>query len=128
MVENSDNRRPFFRPVAQVGFLALLVALALWNAPQGAQAAASGGCDYDGNGHDDLAIGVPGEDVGAIENAGAVNVLYGGTGRRGSWGRLTATGNQIWHQDVSGVEGVAIDTLKAEAFDTNIVPIKKAQD
>ncbi len=106
MVENCDNRRPLFRPVAQVGFLALLVALALWNAPQGAQAAAPGGCDYDGNGHDDLAIGVPGEDVGAIENAGAVNVLYGGLGR-GPWGRLTATGNQIWHQNVLGVEGVA---------------------
>ena len=33
--------------------------------------------DLDGNGFDDLAVGVPGEDVGAVENAGGVNVLYG---------------------------------------------------
>ena len=33
--------------------------------------------DFDGDGFADLAIGVPGEDVGAIGNAGAVNVVYG---------------------------------------------------
>lgn len=35
--------------------------------------------DFDGDGHDDLAIGVPGEDGGATVNAGAVNVFYGST-------------------------------------------------
>src|SRR6185369_11647957 len=33
--------------------------------------------DFDGDGFADLAIGVPGEDVGAAVDAGAVNVLYG---------------------------------------------------
>ena len=33
--------------------------------------------DFDGNGRDDLAIGVPGEDVGSDDDAGSVNVLYG---------------------------------------------------
>lgn len=33
--------------------------------------------DFDGNGADDLAIGVPFEDVGGKANAGAVHVLYG---------------------------------------------------
>ena len=57
--------------------------------------------DLDGDGYDDLAIGVPGEDVGSIADAGAVNILYGtATG-------LLTTGNQIWDQDSSGVEGVA---------------------
>ena len=51
--------------------------------------------------YDDLAIGVPGEDVGSLVDAGAVNVLYG------SSGGLTAAGNELWHQDVAGVEGVA---------------------
>ncbi len=36
--------------------------------------------DFDGNGRDDLAIGVPNEDVGSIKNAGSVNVLYGSRG------------------------------------------------
>ena len=36
--------------------------------------------DFNGDGFDDLAIGVPGEDIGrnTIKDAGAVNVLYGG--------------------------------------------------
>ena len=49
----------------------------------------------------DLGIGVYREDVGQVANAGAVNVLYAGVTK------LTATGNQFWHQDVSGVEDVA---------------------
>jgi disulfide bond formation protein DsbB len=41
----------------------------------------------------DLAIGVPGEDLGAAGNAGAVNLLFG------SLPGLSASGNQFWHQD-----------------------------
>lgn len=33
--------------------------------------------DLDGDGFDDLAIGVPREDVGSVEDAGGVNVVYG---------------------------------------------------
>jgi hypothetical protein len=43
----------------------------------------------------DLAVGVPGEDVGALASAGAVNVLSG------SLTGLTDTSNQLWHQDSS---------------------------
>ncbi len=57
--------------------------------------------DYDGNGRDDLAVGAPGEDVGALVDAGAVNVLYG------SGSRLTASGDQLWHQDSAGILGGA---------------------
>ncbi len=57
--------------------------------------------DFDNDGFDDLAIGAPGEAVGSLLNAGAVNVLYG------SSSKLTASGNQLWYQDVSGVEGVS---------------------
>lgn len=35
--------------------------------------------DFDGEGHDDLAVGVPGEDIGAGSDRGAVHVLFGGT-------------------------------------------------
>ncbi|MEB3357398.1 MAG: hypothetical protein VKK04_11785, partial [Synechococcales bacterium] len=33
--------------------------------------------DFNGDGYDDLAIGVPGEDIGTAVNTGGVNILYG---------------------------------------------------
>jgi hypothetical protein len=57
--------------------------------------------DFNNDGYDDLAIGVPGENVGALDNAGAVNVL------RGSSALLTDNNDELWHQDVGAVEGVA---------------------
>ncbi|TAH39707.1 MAG: hypothetical protein EYC70_02655 [Planctomycetota bacterium] len=57
--------------------------------------------DFDGDGYDDLAIGVPGEDVGGVVNAGAVMVLYG------TASRLNAAGDQFWTQDSTGVPGTA---------------------
>jgi hypothetical protein len=63
--------------------------------------------DFNGDGRDDLAVGVRSEDLpdGAVlngkVNAGAVNVIYGGVLG------LTATGNQFWNQDSSGINGVA---------------------
>ena len=53
--------------------------------------------DLNGNGRDDLAVGVPQEILGNVEAAGAVNVIYGGAGG------LSATGNQFWHQNSAGV-------------------------
>jgi len=57
--------------------------------------------DFNGDGVYDLAIGVPHEDLETQPDAGMVQVLYGlyGTG-------LTLTGNQYFHQDVSGIPGV----------------------
>jgi hypothetical protein len=57
--------------------------------------------DFGKSGRDDLAIGVPSEDIGTITEAGAVNVLYGSTTG------LTATADQFWHQDSSGIKDVA---------------------
>lgn len=53
--------------------------------------------DFDGDGYDDLAIGVPGEDVGAAKNAGSVNVLFGspsglGTSRNVAFDQADAVG------------------------------------
>jgi FG-GAP repeat len=53
--------------------------------------------DFNGDGRADLAAGVPGEDVDGIANMGAVPVLYG------SASGLDRPGNQLWHQDVSGI-------------------------
>ena len=59
------------------------------------------GCDHSGDGFDDLAIGVPGANIGAIADAGAVNVLYG------SGAGLSADGDQVWHQATAGIKGIA---------------------
>lgn len=66
------------------------------SAPQGATTV---GSDFNGDGYADLAIGAPGEDVGALDRVGAVNVLYG------SSSGPTYDGNQLWHQGSDGVEG-----------------------
>ncbi len=52
--------------------------------------------DFDGDGFADLAIGVPGEDVGAIGNAGAVNVIFGSPAGLSTAPATTA--NAIWTQ------------------------------
>jgi hypothetical protein len=57
--------------------------------------------DFNNDGFADLAVGVPGEAIGAIEVAGAVNVLYGAAGG------LTGTGSQLFGQDTGGVAGTA---------------------
>jgi len=58
--------------------------------------------DFDDDGVDDLAIGVPGEAVGSTAAAGAVQVLYGIAGQG-----LSANGNQLFHQDSDNVPGGA---------------------
>lgn len=55
--------------------------------------------DFDGDGYEDLAIGVPGEKVSGQGHAGAVNVLYG----RSSG--LSALGDQFFAQDYDGLSG-----------------------
>jgi hypothetical protein len=60
--------------------------------------------DFDDDGHDDLAIGIPDREIpsggGSIADAGAVLVLYGGDSG------LSAVGSQLWRQGANGVNGV----------------------
>jgi hypothetical protein len=65
--------------------------------------------DFNCDGYPDLAIGVPGEDVSGVLDAGAVNILYG------SAAGLTAAGDQVWHQDSAGVQDAAEE---GDAFGT----------
>ena len=57
--------------------------------------------DFNGDGSDDLAIGVRDESFGSVMAAGAVQVIYG------SAAGLTAAGSQIWTQDSAGMLDVA---------------------
>jgi len=74
------------------------------------------GGDFNGDGLDDLAIGVPGQDVDGVLDAGAVDVLYGriveipvwfgGPTFRWPLG-LSSYRSQEWHQNRPGIEGEA---------------------
>ena len=57
--------------------------------------------DFNGDECDDLAIGIPGEDIGVENGAGAVSVLYGGPmGLSGDF-------DDFWHQDLATIGGVS---------------------
>jgi hypothetical protein len=58
--------------------------------------------DFDGNGIDDLAVGVPGEGIGTEDDAGAVVVVLG------SEDGLARQGSTIWHRGGGGITGPAI--------------------
>jgi hypothetical protein len=65
--------------------------------------------DFNGDGRDDLAVGVPSEELGAAFDAGAVNVIYSSAFVLKPAGPVA---DQFLHQDSTGVEDVA------EPFDT----------
>ena len=55
--------------------------------------------DFDADGYDDLIIGVPQEDIGSIQDAGAVIVLYG------SASGLATSRARGFNQDSLGIPG-----------------------
>jgi len=57
--------------------------------------------DIDGDGYDDVVVGVPGEGIGSRDNAGLVHILYG------SASGVTATADGLYHQNSSGWPGVS---------------------
>ena len=84
--------------------------------------------DFDGDGHDDLAIGVRSEGIGSAEFAGSVVLL------KGSGGGLTASAAQSWNQSSPGVAdepeaydffgfGLAVGDFNADARDDLAVSI-----
>jgi hypothetical protein len=82
----------------------LVLAFCVWPSGERAMAvqaapARSLQADFNNDGAADLAIGVPFEWVGPIQDAGAVNVLYG------SAGGLQGPGSQFFTQDTPGVPG-----------------------
>lgn len=85
--------------------------------------------DFNDDGISDLAIGVPGEDVdnqsNTLEDAGAVHIIFGSR----SFGGLSPENNEMWHQDVDGVDETSAATgdefgyaLVVGNFDGNSFP------
>ncbi|GII63751.1 hypothetical protein Skr01_38360 [Sphaerisporangium krabiense] len=65
--------------------------------------------DFDADGRDDLAIGVPGEGLDAYQDGpmygnGAVHVLYG------TADGLTAAGSEFWSRKTKGISGKSLST------------------
>jgi FG-GAP repeat len=90
----------------------------LARAPAAVQAAPAGGlrADFDNDGADDLAVGVPGEDTGGRVDAGAVNVLYGEAPTPGVRGQLfTQVGGTVESGDQFGV-GLASADFDNDGF------------
>lgn len=60
--------------------------------------------DFNGDGFADLAVGSPGEDLGTIQDAGTVTVIYGSAnGLSGT----SPVASQLWHQNQAGIEEAA---------------------
>ena len=53
--------------------------------------------DINGDGYDDLVVGVPGEQIGTSPDGGAINLILG------SQSGLVASGSNFWHQNRAGV-------------------------
>ena len=62
--------------------------------------------DFNGDGYHDLAIGVPGESIGSVDRAGAVNVIFGSSSGLRATASGTTPNDQFWHQGKPGVEDV----------------------
>ncbi len=71
-------------------------------------AVSAAGQDFNGDGINDLAWGVPGESVGALGSAGCVNVVYGSAaGLVGTIGGGAPVAAQMWHQNSAGIVSVS---------------------
>jgi hypothetical protein len=69
--------------------------------PDDAFGSALTAADFNGSGFVALAVGVYRDNVEDVDTAGAVNILYGSpTG-------ITVDQNQLWHQDVPGIDDEA---------------------
>jgi hypothetical protein len=83
--------------------------------------------DFDEDGNDDLAIGVPRGDLSVmLVDVGVVHVVYGSSGGLSTTNNTVGTPNQqLWHQNVPGIEDTAElhdqfgSALAAGDFDRN---------
>ena len=74
--------------------------------------------DFDADGFDDLAVGIPGARVAGVTEAGQVLVL------RGSATGLTATGARIWDQTSPGVASAPEEPAENWSGESFGVPLR----
>jgi hypothetical protein len=110
---NSREIDPTMTPAGRSILVVVTAVLLVGGSPNDGAAAVTPAApsDFDGDGRIDLAIGVSFENIGAIRDAGQINILYGGTDG------LTAAGDQAWSQDTAGVLGASEGPPAADAGD-----------
>ncbi|HMG39645.1 MAG TPA: hypothetical protein VK566_10755, partial [Nitrososphaeraceae archaeon] len=99
----------------------------LTSSSQSAQAESSNEVygDFNGDGFDDLTVGVPGEDVGSVSDAGGVEVIYGSSSGLSA---TSAHADQFWTQDSTNIDdsaetsdgfgnSIAIGDFNGDGFD-----------
>ncbi|MGV9497692.1 FG-GAP-like repeat-containing protein [Streptomyces sp. NPDC003642] len=74
--------------------------------------------DVNGDGYADIAVGAWAEDIGSVEDAGSVTLLFG------SADGLTGTGAKSWSQDTAGVPG-SNETMDAFGMTVRLVDLDK---
>ena len=94
------RKRVLAGPTGVLMVVGLLPGVVPWAQVQAVAAPVVLPFDFDGDGYADLAVGVPGEDLGGVRDAGVVQVLYG------SAAGPTAR-DQMWHQNRAGIKGTA---------------------
>jgi hypothetical protein len=87
--------------IGGITVLSAVLGILLFATEAGAQPARA---DFNGDGYDDLAIGVPFEDIGTFKDVGAIHVLYGSPGAG-----VTATRSQFFNRVTLGG---AVDDLR----------------
>jgi hypothetical protein len=70
--------------------------------------------DFNGDGKDDLAIGVPFESIGSLRDAGGVEVIYGSSSGLSA---ISPVADQFWSQESPNVNDVAEET---DAFGSSL--------
>jgi hypothetical protein len=90
--------------------------------------------DFNGDGYADLVVGVAGEDVGTISNAGAVDILYGSANSLQVTGSVGSLDDQFFTQDTAGVrdqsekndefgESVGAGDFNGDGYDDLVVSV-----
>lgn len=81
--------------------------------------------NFDGDGFDDLAIGIPGEDIDGFNRAGAIEVRYGDSNRADA----LETFRQFFHENTTGVpDAAAAGDFDHDHFDELVVGVPYEQN
>ncbi len=94
-------QRPRVRSALLSAGLCAALAVASFLASAPAYAAPRQHSDFNGDGYDDLAVAIPGYQVGNVEDAGAIVIVPGGPRSLNPGGAT-----QIWHRGSDGIPGV----------------------
>jgi FG-GAP repeat len=102
---NVQSSRVMIAAIMLVAGLALVSPTPAAASTTGGQSTGLATGDFNGDGRDDMAAGVPLEDLGGMQDAGIVHVVYG------SAEGLDMEDNEVWHQNKRNIKGTASENV-----------------